>query len=854
MKFKRTMPLFIVIALAISIFVICPNIEKTNVLAYPPATTPGIDDWGNATTDLVYNIDTAVTPRINTTGMTNLTYYLYKPAYNCSPTGYRLATGLQWFEQVLRTDTSTPATLTVTIPGNIQQLSGPIILDRAGMWVFSQNDLPSTGLDGTDITTIESFFWVNTSQDLDINTIADFNFGSNNTKTISVTQDGGIPDAPVNIDLIAPDSTTVFHQYEADGIYSFGTYGNITMAGNYTIRAYADLDEYSSEAYLYNDEGIGNGYNDNYGIGFSPIATGDGWDYDICGPWDPPEIDASELIFRVTPGELLTSVNNDSQIMYWNYSGEVNISIKDTSNEPISAADYTVSIYNQFDVDVSRYFTYSAGDQTETADITKYDGYCIINSTGWGVNQSDWEIYGSNGTWYANIYVDLNGDRTEGNKQWTEEWNSTVEWTVSPASLINNPPYKPSNPNPNDKASNININTDLSWDGGDPDVNDTVTYDIYFSNTTPPLMVEANHSLTVYNPGILSFNTTYYWKIVAWDNHGDTNIGDIWFFTTEKNKPPLKPTIKGPISLKTGREYEYTFVTTDPEGDNVFYRIDWGDGNITEWLGPNISGVEIKLKHTWYNEGTYRINVEAKDSNNAISEIGTLRLTIPSTQPDPVIPIITATGIGGGTITTTLTIRRITRKKWEKKSKKKKPSKTCQVPGQIYPHKELELKIALPKLVHFTFKIADPVSGEKIKEKKVKGEIVDGINKIVSAHRRGEKVKTLQTQIKTLANMLIKQIKIWLPSESISINFSIIGHFIGSEIKCKFVLYRCEPKGPVNVWKKTNKEWESTIKDEHDKELAIYHNFNPTELKMQKKMLTLLIKALERLIEKVDTL
>jgi hypothetical protein len=433
---KKILATTIAVALVAAIFVISPNIEYTTVSAFPPTTTPGVDDWGNATTDLVYNPDTTVRPRINTTGMTAGTYFLYKPAYNCSATGYRYATQLEWFEQVLRTDTSTPVTLTVTTPGNLYQISGPIILDRAGMWVFG--DDPHT-IDGTDETSFESFFWVNTSQELAISDIGEFNYGSNTSKTITVKQDGATPEEPVFIDLIAPDGSTVFHQYEADGIYSFGTYLNITMAGNYTVRSYADLDKYSSAAYLYNDEGITEGYDETYGIMFSgakntTLATnGDGWQYNISGPWDPPEINASELVFRVKPGEPLATVKEGNRTMYWNFSGEVNISIKDTSDDPIPAADYTVTIYNSNDDEVTNYYTYTAGDQTETADVNKYDGYCLINSTGWGVNQSDWTIYGSNGTWYAYIYVDSNSDRTEGNKQWTEEWNATVEWAVRSA-------------------------------------------------------------------------------------------------------------------------------------------------------------------------------------------------------------------------------------------------------------------------------------------------------------------------------------------------------------------------------------------------------------------------------------
>jgi len=124
-------------------------------------------------------------------------------------------------------------------------------------------------------------------------------------------------------------------------------------------------------------------------------TSGDQWNYSVCGPWDPPEINATELVFRVTTAEPATSIPAGNQTMYWNFSGEVNISIKDTSDDPISSSDYTVRIYNPNDVDVTGYFS---GAGHATADITQYTGYCHINSSGWGVNQSDWTFYGGNGT------------------------------------------------------------------------------------------------------------------------------------------------------------------------------------------------------------------------------------------------------------------------------------------------------------------------------------------------------------------------------------------------------------------------------------------------------------------------
>ena len=109
------------------------------------------------------------------------------------------------------------------------------------------------------------------------------------------------------------------------------------------------------------------------------------------------------------------------------------------------------------------------------------------------------------------------------------------------ATKVNNAPYKPHNPSPSDGAITISVNTDLSWSGGDPDADDTVTYDVYFgTDTTPPLFSE-DQSVTTYDLGTLNYSTLYYWWIVATDNHGASNESEVWNFTTTaaSDSPPL---------------------------------------------------------------------------------------------------------------------------------------------------------------------------------------------------------------------------------------------------------------------------------------------------------------------------
>ena len=85
------------------------------------------------------------------------------------------------------------------------------------------------------------------------------------------------------------------------------------------------------------------------------------------------------------------------------------------------------------------------------------------------------------------------------------------------------------------------------------------------------------------------------------------------------NSPPLKPNIYGITSGKAGKEYTYTADTTDPQGDQISYFFDWGDGTDSGWLGPFNSGEIASASHTWDEQGNYEIKVKSKDIYDAES-------------------------------------------------------------------------------------------------------------------------------------------------------------------------------------------------------------------------------------------
>ena len=97
------------------------------------------------------------------------------------------------------------------------------------------------------------------------------------------------------------------------------------------------------------------------------------------------------------------------------------------------------------------------------------------------------------------------------------------------------------------------------------------------------------------------------------------------------NKAPNKPsTPSGYSNGVTGDSYDYTTSTVDPEGDDVYYQFDWGEGLESEWLGPYESGSEITITHYWENNGLYFVRVKAKDIYGSESDWSdSLKISMP---------------------------------------------------------------------------------------------------------------------------------------------------------------------------------------------------------------------------------
>lgn len=111
----------------------------------------------------------------------------------------------------------------------------------------------------------------------------------------------------------------------------------------------------------------------------------------------------------------------------------------------------------------------------------------------------------------------------------------------------------------------------------------------------------------------------YQITLTVTDNDGNVVTDDTRVVIELPNAPPEKPVIDGPTSGKTGESYDYSFVSSDINGDTIRYFVDWGDNTSSGWIGPFQPGVLAHQEHIWSERGSYTVTAKAKDSHGAES-------------------------------------------------------------------------------------------------------------------------------------------------------------------------------------------------------------------------------------------
>ena len=326
----------------------------------------------------------------------------------------------------------------------------------------------------------------------------------------------------------------------------------------------------------------------------------------------------------------------------------------------ISQNNRGISIFNAYtNLVYNNYF-----NNTENAHETDGDNIWNITKTA-GINIVGGQYMG------GNFWHDYGGEDTDGDDLGDTmlPYNASGgianggDWLplLIPA---NHPPVTPYTPSPSNGATDVTSDTTLSWYCYDPD-GDDVTYDVYLGTSLPPAKVIGNITSTSYNPIILQYSTTYYWRVVAWDEYGAKTPGPTWSFTTKANSPPARPTLSGPSSGYTGSSLSFSASSTDPDGDKIKYGFDWNNDDVVdEWTSLYNSGATASKSHSWSSAGSYSIKVVAEDEYGMQSEWSNVKtITMsqyvpPPPPPQNEPPIVNITSpVSGVTVSGVITIQ-----------------------------------------------------------------------------------------------------------------------------------------------------------------------------------------------------
>lgn len=197
----------------------------------------------------------------------------------------------------------------------------------------------------------------------------------------------------------------------------------------------------------------------------------------------------------------------------------------------------------------------------------------------------------------------------------------------------NQPPNKPSQPSGPLEGL---IGEDLYYEFffSDPDGDDMSILFDWDDGTTSGWIAKGGNGTFGMSHSWTS-NGVYEVKTKAKDSYVDGDWSDPYTIIIGNVAPDIPSRPSGPSSGKIiFKKYTYSTETVDLNGDDVFYLFDWGDGKMSGWLGPYLSGDICSESHTWMEEGSFNIKVKAKDESGEESDWSEpLSVTMPKNNP-----------------------------------------------------------------------------------------------------------------------------------------------------------------------------------------------------------------------------
>ena len=386
-------------------------------------------------------------------------------------------------------------------------------------------------------------------------------------------------DSATNVDVDADLSWTAGSGATSHDVY-FGTSSPGAFQGNQTATTFDTGTMDNDTSYYWRIDEVNAG----------GTTTGVVWNFTTITSGQPVTKEFGDAVNTDYPGTVEDTFTNGDQ----NYSTNVLLSVytwpADTvANTTIIKWDLS-AIPTDATVTEATLYLY----QVETGGDTSYDVpvHKIINVNP-VISACTWSTYDGTNSWTGGsdggqgdtaAAEDTQVVDSTNNvyKTWTVT-NMVADWVATPANnygmLLNsddvasvdsyryfastedsNTPYRPklivtyiagvpaqaTNPDPNDTATDVTVDAILSWTEGSA----ATSHDVYFGTTSPGAF-QGNQTQTTFDPGTLSYDITYYWRIDE-VNAAGTTTGNVWTFTTQAApQPPGQATNPSPADSAT---------------------------------------------------------------------------------------------------------------------------------------------------------------------------------------------------------------------------------------------------------------------------------------------------------------
>ena len=139
----------------------------------------------------------------------------------------------------------------------------------------------------------------------------------------------------------------------------------------------------------------------------------------------------------------------------------------------------------------------------------------------------------------------------------------------------------------------------------------------------------SNDTLAIWESPIYEDEIYFSIRLLVYDTLGQISEDRVILIL---DRLPTIPTIEGPEGGAVGVIYTFFFNSTDYDGDEIYYHIDWGDDTCEEWIGPYEPGLKMFSTHNWTSRGKYIIKAKARDIYGGEGDIGTFKINIPRSR------------------------------------------------------------------------------------------------------------------------------------------------------------------------------------------------------------------------------